>query len=226
MTDSVELVIFDCDGVVIDSEVLSARVLIRMLSELNINIDMHYVQQHFLGCSFKSVSEKIAFTFGVSVPEQFESDYRHALVTLFAEQLQPTAGIKNILLNLNVPFCIATSSSLLRTQKALNVVGFDAFFKNIFTSEEVSVGKPAPDLFLHAAQQMGVLPQNCLVIEDSSAGIQAAISANMQVMHYFGGKHLDKGVNHVHINFPDVALLSHWRSFFTTYPTLTHESSL
>lgn len=223
MANKIELVIFDCDGVVIDSEVLSARVLIDMLSDLNINIDMHYVQQYFLGCSFKSVSEKIALAFDVNLPEQFENDYRHTLITLFTEQLQPTAGIKNILLNLNVPFCIATSSSLQRTQKALSAVKFDSLFKHIFTSEQVSLGKPAPDLFLHAAQQMGVSPQNCLVIEDSSAGIQAAISANMQVMHYFGGKHLDNGVYHVHINFPEVALLEHWGSFFTTYPTLTHK---
>ncbi|MEH6394293.1 HAD family hydrolase [Pseudoalteromonas sp.] len=226
MANKIDLVIFDCDGVVIDSEVLSARVLIDMLSDLSINIDTHYVQQHFLGCSFKSVSEKIASVFGVDLPAQFESEYRHTLVTRFVEHLQPTTGIKNILLNLNVPFCIATSSSLQRTQKALSAVKFDSLFKHIFTSEEVSLGKPAPDLFLHAAKKMGVLPANCLVIEDSSAGIQAAINANMQVMHYFGGQHLDKGINHVHINFPDVALLSHWDSFFTTYPTLTHKSLL
>ncbi|MFY8325355.1 HAD family hydrolase [Pseudoalteromonas sp. ZZD1] len=226
MANKIELVIFDCDGVVIDSEVLSARVLIDMLKDFNINIDMHYVQRHFLGCSFKSVSEKIATAFEVNLPHQFESDYRHTLVTMFAEHLQPTAGIKNILLNLNVPFCIATSSSLQRTQKALHAVKFDSLFTKIFTSEEVTLGKPAPDLFLHAANQMGVLPQNCLVIEDSSAGIQAAISANMQVMHYFGGQHLEKGVNHVHINFPEVALLDHWQSFFNSHPELKSKSLL
>ncbi|MCQ8878709.1 HAD family phosphatase [Pseudoalteromonas shioyasakiensis] len=226
MTDNVELIIFDCDGVVIDSEIISARVLIQMLSDLGIHIDTHYVQQHFLGCSFKTVSEKIASAFGVDLPSQFESDYRNTLVTMFAEHLQPTAGIKNILLNLNVPFCIATSSSLLRTQKALHAVGFDSLFKNIFTSEEVALGKPAPDLFLHAAATMNVSAKNCLVIEDSSAGVQAALSAGMQVMHYFGGQHLNRGVNHVHINFPDVALLDHWQSFFAAFPTLTHKSLL
>ncbi|MDQ9090439.1 HAD family phosphatase [Pseudoalteromonas haloplanktis] len=226
MTSNIELVIFDCDGVVIDSEILSAHVLIQMLSKLKINIDMHYVQQYFLGCNFKTVSEKITSAFGVELPEQFEHDYRQALVAMFADHLQPTAGIKNILLNLNVPFCIATSSSLPRTQKALHAVQLDALFADVFTSEEVRFGKPAPDLFLHAASVMGVSPQNCLVIEDSSAGIQAGYSAGMQVLHYFGGQHLETGVNHVHINFPDVALLEHWQSFFIAYPELKRKSLL
>lgn len=223
MANNIELVIFDCDGVVIDSEVLSARVLISMLRDLNINIDKRYVQQHFLGCSFKTVSEKVATAFGVNLPNQFENDYRKILVTMFAEHLQATTGIHEVLKNLNVPFCIATSSSRSRTKKALQAVNFESIFKDIFTSEEVTSGKPAPDLFLHAAASMEVLPQNCLVIEDSSAGVQAALSANMQVVHYSGGQHLVGGINHVHLNFPNVALLTHWRSFFTAYPKLTHK---
>lgn len=221
MNTKIELVIFDCDGVVIDSEILSAQVLINMLVEKGVDIDRAYVQQHFLGCNFKTVSQKIANAFNVTLPESFEGDYREALLNEFETSLTTTDGISDVLKNLAVPICIATSSSPARTAKALSVVSLSKYFSNtVFTSSEVKRGKPAPDLFLHAAKQMGVKPKHCLVIEDSKAGVSAAIDANMQVLHYSGGQHMQEAINHVHKAYSNVAHLTHWKQFFNTYPML------
>ena len=221
MNTKIELVIFDCDGVVIDSEILSAQVLINMLVEKGVDIDRAYVQQHFLGCNFKAVSQKIANAFNVTLPESFEGDYRDALLNEFETSLTTTDGISDVLKNLAVPICIATSSSPVRTAKALSVVSLSKYFSNtVFTSSEVKRGKPAPDLFLHAAKQMGVEPKHCLVIEDSKAGVSAAIDANMQVLHYSGGQHMQEAINHVHKAYPHIAHLTHWEQFFNSYPML------
>ncbi|PCC10235.1 HAD family hydrolase [Pseudoalteromonas sp. JB197] len=221
MNAKIDLVIFDCDGVVIDSEILSAQVLIDMLAYLTVNIDRGYVQQHFLGCNFKTVSQKIQNAFNVTLPNSFEDDYREALLNEFGSALSTTDGINEVLNNLAVPKCIATSSSPARTAKALDIVNLSNCFSNaIFTSSEVKRGKPAPDLFLHAAKQMGVKPEHCLVIEDSEAGVCAAINANMQVLHYSGGQHMQTAINYVRKAYPNVAHLTHWQQFFTAYPAL------
>ncbi|WP_341205613.1 HAD family hydrolase [uncultured Psychrosphaera sp.] len=224
--NNIELVIFDCDGVVIDSEILSASVLIDMLAHLGIDIDPNYVQRHYLGCSFETVKQNIKDNFSKQLPQDFESRYRQTLVNEFETKLQTTDGIQDVLRQLSVPFCIATSSSPSRTEKALKSVQLHSSFSpNIFTREEVLNGKPAPDLFLHAAHKMGVTPENCLVIEDSKAGVQAAISAGMQVLHYSGGQHLQNNINHVHTHYPDVAVLAHWQLFFSAFPSLKNQAT-
>ena len=120
-----------------------------------------------------------------------------------------------------MPICIATSSSPARTAKALSVVSLSKYFSDtVFTSSEVKRGKPAPDLFLHAAKQMGVKPEQCLVIEDSKAGVNAGIDSNMQVLHYSGGQHMQGSVNHVRSAYPNVDHLTHWQDFFSAYPAL------
>ncbi|MBQ4833817.1 HAD family hydrolase [Pseudoalteromonas sp. MMG010] len=221
MHNKIDLVIFDCDGVVIDSEIVSAQVLINMLAPLNVNIDSAFVQQHFLGCNFKTVTQIIANDFNVQLSADFEKQYRDALVKEFLTQLKPTNGIEEVLSQLAVPFCIATSSSPERTEKALNTVNLATYFgSNVFTSSEVKHGKPAPDLFLHAANKMAISPENALVIEDSKAGVSAGLSANMQVLHYCGGLHLQKGVNHVPSAFNELDVLAHWQEFFNVYPAL------
>jgi len=167
--------------------------------------------------------------FTVQLPSDFEATYRKKLLQQFNTQLKTTAGIEKVLTQLSIPYCIATSSSPSRTEKALNIVQlYDQFAPNIFTSEEVKRGKPAPDLFLHAAKKMGVDAKNCLVIEDSQAGVQAGLSAGMQVLHYSGGQHLQNNINHVKNNYPEVDVLAHWQQFFTVFPLLkkledTHE---
>ena len=215
MKNKIDLIIFDCDGVVIDSEIISAQVLIRKLKQYDVNIDMDYVQQHFLGCNFPSVKQKIKDNLNRELPLTFEDDYRNTLLNEFDALLKPTEGFINMLEKISLPNCIATSSSALRTAKALSVVYLTEHFKeNIFTAEEVSNGKPAPDLFLHAAKSMGVKPENCLVIEDSYFGVTAAIRANMNVIHYKGGKHISAGECRVSKEYPQVPVLTHWNDLF------------
>ncbi|MGJ8693595.1 MAG: HAD family hydrolase [Thalassotalea sp.] len=221
MNANIELIIFDCDGVLIDSEIISATVLIAKLASIGVEIDNEYVQQNFLGCSFSTVKENIQQVFNKTISAAFESVYHNTLLQEFAIHLQPTAGIKQVLSQLNLPFCLATSSSRQRTDKALTIVGLTPFFVDgIFTASEVENGKPAPDLFLHAANVMAVAPKNCLVIEDSMAGVTAALAAGMQVIHYKGGKHLGEAMNKVSIAYPQVAVMQHWQNFQTLQPSL------
>ncbi|MDU0354639.1 HAD-IA family hydrolase [Paraglaciecola aquimarina] len=138
--------------------------------------------------------------------------------------MQTTVGLEDILSQLNVKSCVATSGSPQKVKHSLGVTGLDHFFKaEVFTSSEVKNGKPAPDLFLHAARQMGVKPENCLVIEDSTAGIKGAQAANMPVIRYAGASHL---IHHVspsgeqpHHNV-DVPTISHWRQLFELIPAI------
>ncbi|WP_371833636.1 HAD family hydrolase [Shewanella sp. H8] len=220
-----QLVIFDCDGVVIDSEVISANVLIEQLAVLGAKIDMAFVQKHFLGCQFATVAAKVHNLLSIILPVDFEAQYRKQLLLEFEQNLTVTSGIKEILTQLNVACCIATSSSLPRTTKALAVVGLtDVFPEHVFTASEVKNGKPAPDLFLHAAKSMGVAPEHCLVIEDSFFGVSAAIAANMPVIHYVGGGHIvdsmGSDLHPVSQAYPMVPVLNHWHHFKHLMPTL------
>ncbi|WP_068115618.1 HAD family hydrolase [Tropicimonas marinistellae] len=189
--DSFELVIFDCDGVLIDSEVISAQMLIAELAEYGVAVDRAYVAKHFLGRSYPVVLSQIQADFGIVLPAGFEADYRARLLAAFDADLQVMPGVTETIDRLRVPYCLATSSSPKRLDHTLRIVGLDARFQGrTTTASEVAHGKPAPDLFLRAAEKSGTPPARCLVIEDSVAGIRAALSAGMTVWHFTGGSHL------------------------------------
>ena len=185
-----DLIIFDCDGVLIDSEIISAETLIALVEPLGVAIDLVYVRQHFLGRSFPTVAETIRREFDVVLPPGFEASYRCNLLRKFEIGLRPTPGIETVLESLAVPFCVATSSSPERVRRSLDVVGLAKYFlDNIYTASQVENGKPAPDLFLYVADRQGVDPARCLVIEDSLPGLEAARAAGMEVWHFTGGSH-------------------------------------
>ncbi|MFK7879549.1 HAD family hydrolase [Roseobacter sp.] len=188
-----ELLILDCDGVVIDSEVISALTLIDLLKGWEIQIDVAFVREHFLGRSFPTVAGSVFELFGVRLPPQFESDYRQRLFDKFETDLRLVDGLETLLDHLVIPFCIATSSSPIRVSRSLHLTGVSARFADrVFTASEVAHGKPAPDLFLHVADKMGVHPDKCLVVEDSSVGLQAALSAQMCTVWFTGASHMRK----------------------------------
>lgn len=188
---TVDLVIFDCDGVLIDSEAISASVLIRELTVLGLPITMDYVREHFFGRSFPTVAQIIRDDFHVTLPDNFELGYRKSLLKRFEKELQPTPGIEMILGNISRTMCVATSSSPERVERSLAITGLDKFFdRNVFTASQVQRGKPSPDLFFFAASSMGVAPERTLVIEDSAPGLEAAAAAGMMVGYYSGGSHL------------------------------------
>ncbi|EWH08628.1 hypothetical protein DS2_16474 [Catenovulum agarivorans DS-2] len=219
MQDKIELVIFDCDGVVIDSEIISARVLIAHLCLYGVKVDRQYVMKHFLGRSFPTVHQHIEDNFSVQLPDNFEQEYRTKLLAEFQTQLAETPGFSTMLAQLNCQYCIATSSSPKRVQGSLLQIGLaEQFKRNVFTASEVEHGKPAPDLFLHAAKQMGVAADLCMVIEDSQPGVQAGQAANMQVINYRGGGHLINQKTQQADN--KITQISCWREFIDMYPQL------
>ncbi len=186
-----DLVIFDCDGVLIDSEVISARLLIAELASHGVEIDTAYVAQHFLGRSYPVVLKQIREEFGLTLPDGFEAAYRARLIAAFHKELRPIQGVREVIAQLAVPYALATSSSPPRLAESLKIVGLSELFEGrCTTASEVSRGKPAPDLFLLAAEKNCVAPERCLVIEDSEAGVQAGLSAGMTVWRFTGGSHL------------------------------------
>lgn len=185
-----DLVIFDCDGVLIDSEIISARMLVEELSGLGVHIDLPYVARHFLGRSYPTVMATIRREFGLDLPPAFEDSYRERLLEAFRRDLRVMPGVVKVLQALAVPWCVATSSSPRRAAMSLELTGLDGLVADrLFTASQVTNGKPAPDLFLFAARRMGVDPARALVIEDSLTGLRAGLSAGMTVWHFTGGSH-------------------------------------
>lgn len=193
---SFDLIIFDCDGVLIDSEIISARMLVAELAALGVGIDLGYVTTHFLGRSYPRVMQQIREDFRLDLPSDFEALYRQRLLAAFEADLRIMPHVADVLGQVALPWCIATSSSPERAVRSLGIVGLDALAEGrLFTSTMVAQGKPAPDLFLHAAARMGVAdPARCLVIEDSVNGVRAGRAAGMTVWRFTGGSHLGGSV--------------------------------
>jgi HAD superfamily hydrolase (TIGR01509 family) len=184
------LVIFDCDGVLIDSEIISTSVLVEELARHGIAIEMSHVLEHFIGHPYAVIAGKIAAIVAAPLPASFESTYRAALARRFEAELRPMPGILDVLDRLAVPYCAATSSSPERARQSLRAAGLAARFgERVYTVSMVARPKPAPDLFLHAAAAMGAAPSDCLVVEDSDLGIQAALTAGMIAWQFTGGSH-------------------------------------
>ncbi len=217
----VELVIFDCDGVIADSEVISARLLVRQLLPYGICIDTDYVFRNFVGRSFPVAAGIISERFGVALPTTFESDYRAALREAFAESLQATPGLPDVLDQLTCASCIATSSSPQRVAYTLEILGLtDYFGADVFTASQVAKGKPAPDLFLFAAREMSTPPERCLVIEDSVAGIEAGLAAGMKVWRYVGASHIADPAQARDETPAGVTVFDNWDRFYVLAPEL------
>ena len=218
---SVDLVIFDCDGVIADSEVISATLLVRQLVPHGIRIDTEYVFRNFLGKSFPVVAEIIGERFGTVLPSTFEGDYSAALREAFAESLQTTPGFLDVPGQLACRACVATSSSVPRVAHTLETLGLAGYFgADVFTASQVANGKPAPDLFLFAARAMSTPPERCLVIEDSTAGIEAGLAANMKVWRYVGASHIAHAAHASDETPADVTVFDSWDRFFALAPEL------
>lgn len=213
----IDLVIFDCDGVLIDSEVLSARILIEEVAAHGVDLTPGYVRDNFLGRSFPTVAQLIRERFALVLPPEFEARYRARLLERFMTDLRTTPGITALLPRIATVICVATSSSPPRVAQSLKISGLDQYFSHVFTASMVKRGKPAPDLFLHAAAEMGVSPSNCLVIEDSRPGIAAAQAADMQVLLYTGGSHM---LGMTFDTTPPVRAFEAWDLLPTLYPSL------
>lgn len=222
-----DLVIFDCDGVLIDSEVISATVLMKLLEAQGLSVDLSHVQRHFLGRSFPTVAEDIRTRFNLDLPASFEADYRRILLHRFEEELQPSAGVTAVLDRLRTPYCVATSSSPERVQRSLVIAGLDRYFAgHVYTASQVDRGKPAPDLFLYVATREGFEPGGCLVIEDSVPGIEAARAAGMPVLHFTGGSHFEGIRSGLEVASDADAVFDSWDRFYEMVPSLKEPASM
>jgi HAD superfamily hydrolase (TIGR01509 family) len=185
-----KLIIFDCDGVLIDSEVIACRMMAEALTLEGYPITTEDMVHRFAGLSGKTRAALVERELGRKLPADFEAIAQHSLRAAFQQELQATAGIAEALDALPMPVCVASSSGADRLRFALDLVGLHSRFAgNIFSADSVSHGKPAPDLFLFAAARMQVAPADCLVVEDSAAGVQAATAAGMAVLGFCGGAH-------------------------------------
>jgi HAD superfamily hydrolase (TIGR01509 family) len=188
MTDF-DLIIFDCDGVLVDSEVLSCQCLSDLLGRHGVKTDADSIFEQFVGRSTKAVAGHFA-ALGRAMPQDFSGELSSRIRESFAQALRSIPGVETVLRGLDVPYCLASSSDIERIGLSLSLTGLSAFFEGrVFTSQMVRRGKPAPDLFLYAAQRLNVPPGRVLVIEDSVSGIEAGKAAGMTAWGFIGGSH-------------------------------------
>jgi HAD superfamily hydrolase (TIGR01509 family) len=184
-----DLIIFDCDGVLVDSEVLSCRCLSQVLARYGIDLDLEQALELFLGRSVTAIRDHYQ-ALGHPLPEQFTAELSAAVRAAFLAALGPIEGVSSVLQNLRIPHCVASSSDIDRVSFSLSLTGLAPHFgPRLYTSQMVERGKPAPDLFLYAAERMQADPHQTLVIEDSVSGVMAAKAAGMTVWGFVGGSH-------------------------------------
>jgi HAD superfamily hydrolase (TIGR01509 family) len=184
-----DLIIFDCDGVLVDSEVLSCRCLSEVLARYGIDLSVEQALDLFLGRSVTAVLDHYE-ALGRSIPERFATELRTKVRAAFLASLSSIEGVSSVLAGLQIPHCVASSSDVDRVSLSLSLTGLAPYFdQQPFTSQMVKRGKPAPDLFLYAAERMQADPRRTLVIEDSSSGVTAGKAAGMTVWGFVGGSH-------------------------------------
>ncbi|MFP7672675.1 HAD family hydrolase [Marivita sp. S0852] len=191
--DDVDLVIFDFDGVVADSEVISLSTLQQALADFGIDMTPEAVRKRFLGTSMKTMLDYVGTLNPTRPVAEFPDHWQATLFQQFERHLVPVPGVVPLVDQLDaarIGYCIASSSSFTRLGVALDAMSLTARFSHVFSAEQVVRGKPAPDLFLYAAGQLDVAPSRCLVIEDSPFGVQAAKAADMRCAGFVGGQHM------------------------------------
>ena len=189
------LIIFDCDGVLVDSEIISTRCVHRALATAGCDIEEDTIISRFLGTSNASMCASLEDD-GFTVPDTFLEGLRHDLLAAYETELGPIPGITDVLAGLNGPRCVASSSNPERIRRALELTGLiDWLAPNLFSATMVACGKPAPDLFLFAADRMATAPDDCVVIEDSEAGVLAGKAAGMRVLGFTGGSHVQHEIH-------------------------------
>jgi HAD superfamily hydrolase (TIGR01509 family) len=186
-----ELVIFDCDGVLVDSEPIINRIFAETLTEAGFNISYEEVTRQFVGKSLATSLQVLQQSYGKSVPPALLELNKKRETTALKQELQPILGIAEVLKELSLPKCVASNSSPRHIQLVLELTGLLHHFDGkLYSCHHVDRPKPFPDVYLHAASQMGFAPENCVVIEDSVTGVQAGYAAGMRVLGY-APKHND-----------------------------------
>jgi HAD superfamily hydrolase (TIGR01509 family) len=183
-----QAIIFDCDGVLVDSERLANAVLVEYVREFGLILSLEEALEQFTGGKMADCVAELERRLGRSLPDHFVPTFRERSAAAFRAHLRPIEGVEAIVKNLhqrNLPYCVASSGPRDKIELNLGITGLLPYFQaRIFSAYEVEKWKPDPGLFLHAAQALGVEPQQCAVIEDSQPGIQAGLAAGMMVFAY------------------------------------------
>ncbi|GAA3026695.1 HAD family hydrolase [Kitasatospora albolonga] len=188
MNRAIELVVFDCDGVLVDSERIAVRVNVELGAELGWPLTEQEVVERFIGRSSASIAEQWAERLGPEAGPLWRKLFAERHAAAVDTGLLPVDGIAEALAGLTLPSCVASSGEHAKMRHTLGRTGLYPYFEGrIFSATEVAHGKPAPDLFLHAARRSGVDPAACVVVEDSRYGVQAARAAGMRSLGYAGG---------------------------------------
>jgi HAD superfamily hydrolase (TIGR01509 family) len=194
LSANLDLVIFDCDGVLVDSEVISCRAHAEVLTRHGYPITSQQVFDRFLGRSTRQTNHEVEAELGRSLPDDFHAQLQHELFRAFEADLHAVPHVHAALDAITQPVCVASSGSPQRMRVTLGRTGlYDRFAPNIFSALQVQNGKPAPDLFLFAAGQMKTRPERCVAIEDSIPGVTAACAAGMMVLGFHGASHCPPG---------------------------------
>jgi HAD superfamily hydrolase (TIGR01509 family) len=187
----IALVIFDCDGVLVDSERLTVAVEARMLTEMGWPITVDEVVRQFVGGSSDTMLAEIERHLGAELTAEFDRRSTEEIIAAFHAELEPVDGVRDVIETLRqhmVPMCVASSGSHRKMDLTLGLTGLREFFEGcIYSGSEVERGKPWPDLFLYAARSLGAEPTRCVVIEDSINGCRAAVAAGMTCYGFAGG---------------------------------------
>lgn len=196
MTHNIDLLIFDCDGVLIDSEYLFSQIAADLITQAGYPIDHESLSREYSGLVPLEILKKIESKSSIPFSYQLVSQMEKTFIDRMQTDLHPIKGIHEALEKLTIPYCICSNASLKNLEDVLKLVGLFDFFKDkIFSAPDMGTkkSKPAPDIFLFAAQKFDVLPQNCVVLEDSVYGIEAARKAGMRAVGFIGGKHSYRG---------------------------------
>jgi HAD superfamily hydrolase (TIGR01509 family) len=186
----IDLIIFDCDGVLVDSEVISCRAHAETLTHHGYPITSGQVLNRFLGVSDREARLAIETEMGRKLPDDFELQMKQAALRLYADHLHLIPHAAETVAAIGLPKCVASSGTPEKIRHGLTCAGlYDQFAPHIFSAVQVKHGKPAPDLFLFAAEQMGAAPEGCIVVEDSAPGVTGARAAGMTVLGFHGGSH-------------------------------------
>jgi HAD superfamily hydrolase (TIGR01509 family) len=189
-----ELIIFDCDGVLIDSEVIANRVNVEVLSDLGVEFTLEEYMERFVGVSLRDEVIEIENLRKIKLPDDYEARLMHHKNKVFDKELKAIEGIAKFVKSIQTPKAVASGSSPERLEYTLKLTHlWELFAPHIYSTTLVPKSKPAPDIFLYTAKQFNVKPEKCLVIEDSTLGVRAGVAAGMTVLGFTGGSHIKNG---------------------------------
>ncbi|MBE8726199.1 HAD family hydrolase [Flavobacterium hungaricum] len=184
----VKCIIFDCDGVLVDTEKIGNGILLEMASKYGFKMEIEDAYRDFNGRKLKECFHHIEEAIQAKLPESFEAEYREKSFEAFKTQVKPMEGVVSFIENLKIPYCVASSGPVEKIRLNLEVAGLlDKFENKIFSSYQINSWKPDPGIFLYAANEMGFEVNECIVVEDSKAGVKAGIQGGFRVFGLANG---------------------------------------